>query len=157
MTFCDTDKSILICVTVAQLPLCTDRWDTQLMAGLKLKYPPERMFKWVKFWDEQMYKSLEAGYQMGLESLNESLADIKVSVQLLTDRTIHVHSYIRFAATELYCVAHNVSVHGFCVGVNCSGVPSDLSFTACSVLDGNVPTLRLNCSMNAKYTYTAHL
>jgi hypothetical protein len=51
------------------------------MAGLKLKYPPERMFKWVKFWDEQMYKSLEAGYQMGLESLNESLADIKVSLQ----------------------------------------------------------------------------
>jgi hypothetical protein len=49
------------------------------MAGLKLKYPPERMLKWVKFWDEQMYKSLEAGYQMGLESLNESLADIKVS------------------------------------------------------------------------------
>jgi hypothetical protein len=54
------------------------------MAGLKLKYPPERMFKWVKFWDEQMYKSLEAGYQMGLESLNESLADIKVSTRLCT-------------------------------------------------------------------------
>lgn len=36
------------------------------------------MTKWVRHWDEQLFKALESGYQMGLESLNESLSDMKV-------------------------------------------------------------------------------
>jgi hypothetical protein len=31
------------------------------------KVPSERMAKWVLHWDQQVYKALEAGYQMGLE------------------------------------------------------------------------------------------
>lgn len=33
--------------------------------------------KWFLFWDHQIYKVLEAGYQIGLEMLNENLPEIK--------------------------------------------------------------------------------
>jgi dynein heavy chain 2 len=53
-----------------------------LVAGLQAKFPPERMTKWVLHWDQQVYKAVESGYQMGLESLNENLGEIKVELQL---------------------------------------------------------------------------
>jgi dynein heavy chain 2 len=35
---------------------------------------------WILHWDHQIYKALEASYQMGLESLNENLPDIKIEL-----------------------------------------------------------------------------
>jgi hypothetical protein len=51
-----------------------------LMDGLKRRYPEEHMRKWVRHWDTQMYKALECSYQMGLESLNENLSEIRTEV-----------------------------------------------------------------------------
>jgi len=52
----------------------------QLMDELKAKYPEEHMLKWMRHWDEQLYKALEANYQMGLESLNENLPEIRADL-----------------------------------------------------------------------------
>ena len=35
---------------------------------------------WILHWDHQIYKVLEATYQMGLESLNENLSEIKADL-----------------------------------------------------------------------------
>ncbi|OQS05963.1 dynein heavy chain [Thraustotheca clavata] len=44
------------------------------------KYDPNLTKRWLLYWDHQLYKVLEAGYQIGLESLNENLPEIKVEV-----------------------------------------------------------------------------
>ncbi len=44
---------------------------------LKRSYREKGMSTWLLYWDHQLYKALESGYQIGLESLNENLADIK--------------------------------------------------------------------------------
>ncbi|KAI8925894.1 dynein heavy chain and region D6 of dynein motor-domain-containing protein [Entophlyctis helioformis] len=41
---------------------------------------PEHTLTWRNHWDYQLYKALEHQYQVGLESLNESLAEIKVDL-----------------------------------------------------------------------------
>lgn len=41
------------------------------------KYGDDNTGKWIDFLNHQMYKALEHQYQMGLESLNESLPEIK--------------------------------------------------------------------------------
>jgi hypothetical protein len=50
------------------------------MESVRRKFPEEHMVKWLRFWDEQMFKALEAGYRMGLESLNENLSEIKTDM-----------------------------------------------------------------------------
>ena len=57
------------------------------MDTLKRKYPEEHMIKWLRHWDEQVYKALEASYQMGLESLNENLSEIKTEL-VYTQRAV---------------------------------------------------------------------
>lgn len=47
------------------------------MAALSRKYSGKHMQKWILHWDHQLYKALEASYQMGLESLNQNLPEIK--------------------------------------------------------------------------------
>ncbi|KAL3666923.1 hypothetical protein V7S43_007870 [Phytophthora oleae] len=56
-----------------------ERWDeikksTQLTTR---KQDPARTAKWFLYWDHQLYKVLESGYQLGLEMLNENLPEIK--------------------------------------------------------------------------------
>ena len=51
-----------------------------VMDGLRRRYPEEHMRKWALHWDKQMYKALEAAYQLGLESLNENLSEIKAEL-----------------------------------------------------------------------------
>ena len=41
---------------------------------------------WTLHWDHQVYKALEASYQMGLESLNENLSEIKVELIFLNKK-----------------------------------------------------------------------
>ena len=48
------------------------------MASVRNKYSEKDSRMWVLHWDHQMYKALESSYQMGLESLNENLPEIKV-------------------------------------------------------------------------------
>lgn len=50
------------------------------MAGVRSKYSEKDSKLWVLHWDHQIYKALEASYQMGLESLNESIAEMKVEI-----------------------------------------------------------------------------
>ena len=40
------------------------------------------MERWLLHWDHQLYKAVEAGYQMGLESLNEHLPEIRADLEL---------------------------------------------------------------------------
>jgi dynein heavy chain 2 len=44
------------------------------------RYSEKDTRMWTLHWDHQVYKALEASYQMGLESLNENLSEIKVEL-----------------------------------------------------------------------------
>lgn len=56
-----------------------ERWDEIKKSVLTVtkKQDPARTKKWFLYWDQQLYKVLESGYQMGLEMLNENLPEIK--------------------------------------------------------------------------------
>lgn len=56
------------------------------MATVRNKYNEKDSRMWVLHWDHQMYKALEASYQMGLESLNENLPEIKVELVFVNKR-----------------------------------------------------------------------
>ncbi|KAL4105900.1 hypothetical protein PRIC1_003955 [Phytophthora ramorum] len=56
-----------------------ERWD-DIKRGAQLttrKQDSARTAKWFLYWDHQLYKVLESGYQLGLEMLNENLPEIK--------------------------------------------------------------------------------
>ena len=63
-----------------------DKWEAQWgrikerMKRLTTKFPKERMVKWTRHWDHQVFKSLEMGYKRGLESLTEMLPEIKAEL-----------------------------------------------------------------------------
>ncbi|CAK4090165.1 unnamed protein product [Aphanomyces euteiches] len=59
-----------------------DKYDTikTFITTTIKKYDSSLTKKWLLYWDHQLYKVLEAGYQIGLESLNENLPEIKVEV-----------------------------------------------------------------------------
>jgi dynein heavy chain 2 len=61
------------------------RWTeaASIMENMRRRYPEEHMRRWLLHWDENMYKALEASYQMGLESLNENLSEIRTDVVFL--------------------------------------------------------------------------
>lgn len=52
-----------------------------LMKSFERKYPSKHLLKWQIHWDHQLYKALECNYQIGLESLNENLPEIKSELQ----------------------------------------------------------------------------
>jgi dynein heavy chain 2, cytosolic len=47
---------------------------------VRSKYSEKDSRMWTLHWDNQIYKALECTYQMGLESLNENLSEIKVDL-----------------------------------------------------------------------------
>ncbi|KAG6973977.1 hypothetical protein JG688_00003270 [Phytophthora aleatoria] len=56
-----------------------ERWD-EIKKNAQLttrKQDSARTAKWFLYWDHQLYKVLESGYQLGLEMLNENLPEIK--------------------------------------------------------------------------------
>lgn len=56
-----------------------EKWD-EIKKSVTLvtrKQDPTRTKKWFLYWDHQLYKVLECGYQAGLEMLNENLPEIK--------------------------------------------------------------------------------
>lgn len=58
------------------------RWNAtcEYVRSLSRNYASEQMSRWLTHWDYQLYKALEAGYRMGLESLNENLGEIKTEL-----------------------------------------------------------------------------
>ncbi|GLD99149.1 hypothetical protein PINS_up007867 [Pythium insidiosum] len=56
-----------------------ERWDDikKNVLAVTKRVDPARTKKWFLFWDHQLYKVLESGYQLGLEMLNENLPEIK--------------------------------------------------------------------------------
>ncbi|KAF4324411.1 hypothetical protein G195_002224 [Phytophthora kernoviae 00238/432] len=56
-----------------------ERWDDIKRSAQQTtrKQDAARTSKWFLYWDHQLYKVLEAGYQFGLEMLNENLPEIK--------------------------------------------------------------------------------
>ena len=50
------------------------------MATVRSRYSEKDSKLWILHWDHQMYKALEASYQMGLECVNESLPEIKIEL-----------------------------------------------------------------------------
>jgi dynein heavy chain 2 len=56
-----------------------ERWDDikKVVTQATRKQDPARTKRWFLFWDHQVYKVLESGYQLGLEMLNENLPEIK--------------------------------------------------------------------------------
>ncbi|RLN86865.1 hypothetical protein BBJ28_00018703, partial [Nothophytophthora sp. Chile5] len=56
-----------------------ERWDDVKRGALLTtrKQDAARTAKWFLYWDHQLYKVFEAGYQLGLEMLNENLPEIK--------------------------------------------------------------------------------
>ena len=47
---------------------------------VRSRYSEKDSRMWTLHWDHQVYKALESSYQMGLESLNENLSEIKVEL-----------------------------------------------------------------------------
>ena len=47
---------------------------------VRSRYSEKDSRMWTLHWDHQIYKSLEASYQIGLESLNENLSEIKIEL-----------------------------------------------------------------------------
>ena len=64
----------------------TETWKTkwrsikEKMNSVKARYSDKDSRAWVFHWDHQIYKALEASYQMGLESLNENLPEIRIDM-----------------------------------------------------------------------------
>ncbi|KAL8004079.1 putative AAA+ ATPase domain, dynein heavy chain region D6 P-loop domain-containing protein [Plasmopara halstedii] len=56
-----------------------ERWDEIKRSAqvVTRKQDTARTAKWFLYWDHQVYKVLESGYQFGLEMLNENLPEIK--------------------------------------------------------------------------------
>ena len=64
---------------LAQKAKWTKQWSEiqNSMSDLSARYSAQRMSKFIVFWNHQVYKALEASYQLGLESLNESMGELK--------------------------------------------------------------------------------
>ena len=58
------------------------------MSSLASSYDRKMMRKFVTFWNWQVYKAVEASYQMGLESLNESMGELKCDLVYTTHTTL---------------------------------------------------------------------
>ena len=63
------------------------RWKNTLMdirhmmaSLIQEGFNPSNMRSWRLHWDHQLYKALEHQYQMGLESLNQNLPEIKIEL-----------------------------------------------------------------------------
>lgn len=58
------------------------KWRTmkEKINALKIRYKEKDARNWIRHWDFQIYKALEASYQMGLESLNENLPEMKIEI-----------------------------------------------------------------------------
>lgn len=58
------------------------RWTRlqEAMNAWEREFTSENISQWKLHWDHQLYKAVEAGYQFGLESLNESLIEIKAEL-----------------------------------------------------------------------------
>lgn len=56
-----------------------ERWDDvkKAVTTVTRKQDAARTKRWFLFWDNQVYKVLESGYQLGLEMLNENLPEVK--------------------------------------------------------------------------------
>lgn len=57
------------------------------MNTIRTRYTEKDCRSWILHWDYQIYKALEASYQMMLESLNESLPEIKIEL-IFTNRRL---------------------------------------------------------------------
>ncbi|KDO32540.1 hypothetical protein SPRG_03015 [Saprolegnia parasitica CBS 223.65] len=79
------DLVLLMDVDLLRFP---DKWKDRLdtirlfLTTTIRKYEASLTKRWQLYWDHQLYKVLEAAYQIGLESLNENLPDVKVDVIL---------------------------------------------------------------------------
>eukprot|EP00605_Chrysophyceae_sp_TOSAG23-4_P002934 GSChrysophyteH1.ASY1.ANO1.3229.1 assembled CDS len=64
----------------------TETWKTkwrsikEKMQTVKARYSEKDSRAWIHHWDQQIYKVLESTYQMGLESLNENLPEIRIEM-----------------------------------------------------------------------------
>jgi dynein heavy chain 2, cytosolic len=56
------------------------------MSAVRSRYSERDCRSWVLHWDYQIYKALEASYQMMLESLNENLPEIKTELVFVNKR-----------------------------------------------------------------------
>ena len=64
------------------------KWRTikEKLGTVRSRYSEKDSRLWILHWDHQIYKALEATYQMGLESLNENLSEIKVELVFANKR-----------------------------------------------------------------------
>jgi dynein heavy chain 2 len=56
------------------------RFMKEKMTAIKSKYSEKDTKLWLLHWDHQIYKALEISYQLGLESLNENIPEIKIEL-----------------------------------------------------------------------------
>ncbi|GMH82520.1 hypothetical protein TrST_g11065 [Triparma strigata] len=81
-------------LTNTQLLSSKSLWQSQwssiqkIMSGLASSYDRKMMGKFVTFWNWQVYKAVEASYQMGLESLNESMGELKCDLVYTSHTTL---------------------------------------------------------------------
>jgi dynein heavy chain 2 len=70
----------------------TETWKTkwrgikEKMQSVTSRYSEKDSRMWVTHWDYQIFKALEASYQIGLESLNENLPEIRIDMVFVSKR-----------------------------------------------------------------------
>ncbi len=68
-------------------------------------FNPNNMKSWRLHWDHQLYKAMEHQYQLGLESLNENLPEIKIELiyrYLGHCQLCDIGSNLSYTGTSLY-------------------------------------------------------
>ncbi len=78
-----SQATVLMGIDLLRQPdLWKSRWRAikEKLESVKQRYNEKDRKLWVLHWDHQMYKVIEVSYQMGLESLNENLSEIKAEL-----------------------------------------------------------------------------
>lgn len=74
-------------------------------------FNPGNMRPWRLHWDHQLYKALEHQYQLGLESLNENLPEIKIELVYRYSVSRVMHPFPWVLSIVIYvCIPDNTSI-----------------------------------------------
>jgi dynein heavy chain 2 len=87
-SLCSQTVSLMNIDLLKQTDFWKTKWRTikEKLITVRGRYSEKDSRMWTLHWDHQVYKAIEASYQLGLESLNENLSEIKVELVFLNKK-----------------------------------------------------------------------
>ena len=81
-SLCDQTVSLMQIDLLRSTETWKAKWRSikEKMNVVKTRYNEKDSRMWIHHWDHQIYKALECAYQLGLESLNENLPEIRIEL-----------------------------------------------------------------------------